>query len=514
MITLSTTYRPKDFDDVLGHTTVVTTLRNAIARNIIGHAYLFSGPRGTGKTTLARIFAQAVNCTPREDFTPCDKNVCEQLRTGQSLDLIEIDAASHTGVDTIRALRDTVTLPPHSARYKVYIIDEAHMLSTAAWNALLKTLEEPPSHALFLFATTDAHKIPQTILSRVQRFDLSRLDVGLIAKKLRHIAKRESLPLTRTAAAMIARSADGSMRDAESLLAQCAAMQEDSITDETVQALLGIADTDTILTLLEHIIHYQRVAALETLATVERAGVAVDIFARDTVRVARHILLYSIDAELFSPYTDLYDPPHRDRLIALATQASPPRHRIIVDTLHTAVHQCTTSPLPIIPLEIAIVALTTTDTPQSSDDTGASTSETHDTSSSTANDTNAPTDTPSSNADTSSADLSRLTDAWNDVLSYVRKRNAPFGALLRTAAPHSVNENTVTLVTANSLLCEKYAATDVMRLTLIAAVATILPKCTHVQIAHADTLQSSDNAPLPAKVIATMRGAQIIPSGV
>src|SRR5512144_355196 len=207
-------YRPQRFADVVGQEHVTQTLANAIAQNRIAHAYLFCGPRGTGKTTVARIFAKCLNCTggPKVDFDDNDPR-CREITEGRSLDVLEIDGASNNGVEQVRELRDTVQYAPASSRFKIYIIDEVHMLSTAAFNALLKTLEEPPAHVKFLFATTEPEKVLPTILSRCQRFDLRRIPAALIAKHLTHIAGLEQVKIDPPALHAIARGAEGAMRD-------------------------------------------------------------------------------------------------------------------------------------------------------------------------------------------------------------------------------------------------------------------------------------------------------------
>ena len=240
-------YRPRTFDDVLGQDHVVTTLRNAIEGDRLAHAYLFVGPRGTGKTSTARIFAKALNCTdgPRLDFDP-DEEVCREIAEGRSLDVLEIDGATHNGVEQVRELRDTVNYAPASARFKVYYIDEVHMLSNAAFNALLKTLEEPPPHVKFIFATTEPNKILPTILSRCQRFDLRPIPTETISAHLRHIAQQENVALEEAAAWAIAKGADGGMRDAQSMLDQLVAFCGESITEQNVQDIFGFTSSETV----------------------------------------------------------------------------------------------------------------------------------------------------------------------------------------------------------------------------------------------------------------------------
>jgi DNA polymerase-3 subunit gamma/tau len=243
-------YRPRTFDDILGQDHVVTTLRNAIERERLAHAYLFVGPRGTGKTSTARIFAKALNCSngPRLDFDP-DEGICIEIAEGRSLDVLEIDGASNNGVDQVRELRETVNYAPAHGRFKIYYIDEVHMLSTPAFNALLKTLEEPPEHVKFIFATTEPNKILPTILSRCQRFDLRPIPIDIIAKHLQFIATEEGVTLGNTAAWAIAKGADGGMRDAQSMLDQLVAFCGETISEQNVQDVFGFTSIETVAAL-------------------------------------------------------------------------------------------------------------------------------------------------------------------------------------------------------------------------------------------------------------------------
>ena len=240
-------WRPQTFDDVVGQDHVVRTLKNAIARQRIAHAYLFVGPRGTGKTSTARIFAKALNCTggPKADFDPEDP-ACKAIAEGSHLDVIEIDGASNNGVEQVRDLRDTVQYAPAQGKFKVYIIDEVHMLSTAAFNALLKTLEEPPAHVKFVFATTDPQKVLPTIVSRCQRFDLKPIPAPLIVERLQKIADSEKIKITPEALASIARMADGGMRDAQSILDQMISFCGGEISEPDVLDVYGLVSAEKI----------------------------------------------------------------------------------------------------------------------------------------------------------------------------------------------------------------------------------------------------------------------------
>lgn len=238
-------WRPMVFEEVVGQTHVATTLRNAIATHRLSHAYIFSGPRGVGKTTMARILAKAINCRSPKEFNPdntCD--ICQEITEGRGIDVLEIDGASNRGVDEIRNLRETVRYPPVQGRYKVYIIDEVHMLTKEAFNALLKTLEEPPPHILFMFATTEVHKVPATILSRCQRFDFRRITVEEIMDNLRSIAKHESITIAEEALLIIAKKADGSLRDAQSIFDQVVAFCGTTIDVQQIVHALNVVDEE------------------------------------------------------------------------------------------------------------------------------------------------------------------------------------------------------------------------------------------------------------------------------
>jgi DNA polymerase III subunit gamma/tau len=288
-------YRPQRFADVVGQEHVSQTLANAIAQNRIAHAYLFCGPRGTGKTTVARIFAKCLNATdgPKVDFSDDDPR-CQEITEGRSIDVLEIDGASNNGVDQVRELRETVKYAPASSKFKIFIIDEVHMLSTAAFNALLKTLEEPPEHVKFLFATTDPEKVLPTILSRCQRFDLRRIPVSLITEHLDYIAKKESVNIDAEALHAIARGADGGMRDAESALDQLISFCGDKIVESDVLSMFGLTARSQVVALAGAVLSAEAEVALRELNALARHGKDLGRLLSDLLNHFRNLLIYQV----------------------------------------------------------------------------------------------------------------------------------------------------------------------------------------------------------------------------
>src|SRR4051812_25346280 len=286
-------YRPQRFSDDVGQEHVTQTLGNAIAQSRIAHAYLFVGPRGTGKTTIARIFAKCLNCTggPSPDFPDSDPR-CQEITEGRSLDVLEIDGASNRGIEEIRELRETVKYAPASSKFKIYIIDEVHMLTKEAFNALLKTLEEPPAHVKFMFATTEPEKVLPTILSRCQRFDLRRIPAGLIVKHLSQISRQEKVEIDEPALYAIARGAEGGMRDAESTLDQLISFCGNKIRENDVLSMFGLAARAQLLALAGAIIRGDANMALRELNDLARNGKDLGRLLSDLLSYFRNLMIF------------------------------------------------------------------------------------------------------------------------------------------------------------------------------------------------------------------------------
>ena len=294
-------FRPDTFEDVKGQDHIVTTLKNQIRADRIGHAFLFCGTRGTGKTTVAKILAKAVNCEQPVDGSPCNEcPTCRAIQAGTSMNVIEIDAASNNGVDNIREIREEVTYRPTQGKYKVYIIDEVHMLSAGAFNALLKTLEEPPSYVIFILATTESHKIPVTIQSRCQRYDFHRISIDTIAGRLRELMEKEQIPVEEKALRYVAKAGDGSMRDALSLLDQCIAFYlGQELTFDKVLEVLGTVDTEVFSKLLRKVLEQDVTSCIHILEDLLVNGKELGQFVNDFTWYLRNLLLVktSEDAE-------------------------------------------------------------------------------------------------------------------------------------------------------------------------------------------------------------------------
>jgi DNA polymerase-3 subunit gamma/tau len=346
-------YRPQTFDDLVGQTHVSRTLKNAVAQNRLAHAYLFVGPRGVGKTSTARILAKSLNCIKGPTVMPCGVcDNCREIAGGNSLDVIEIDGASNNSVEDVRQLRENVRYAPAKGHYKIYLIDEVHMLSAAAFNALLKTLEEPPEHVKFIFATTEPQKVLPTILSRCQRFDLHRISANLIAQHLQMIAKKEKITLESAAAHAIARGAEGGLRDAESMLDQLVAFCGHKITESDVLNVFGFTSEQTVIDLTGRVLRGETPRAIDLLHEQCEAG-------KDMMRLMADLIAYLRDLLVFKAKPDALkedvDPDVQKSLAAHAELISTDRLLELIDQFAAAEGRMKWAPNKKLHFEVAII---------------------------------------------------------------------------------------------------------------------------------------------------------------
>ncbi len=345
-------WRPQTFEEVKGQEHITKTLANAVKTGKIAHAYLFVGPRGVGKTSVARIFAKALNCEKGPTPTPCNVcNNCVKITKGISLDVLEIDGASNRGIDQIRELKERIKFSPVEGRYKIYIIDEVHMLTNEAFNALLKTLEEPPSHVIFIFATTDPQKLPATILSRCQRFDFKRLPLPVITEEIKRILNTEGIVFEENSLPLISQAADGSMRDALSILEQVVAYAEGNITYESVLEVLGIAGEEVIFNILEAIKRGENDKIIRYIDKATEKGVQIQVLYRDILKVLRDLMLFKMGgSKLIGKLSESYI----DRLKRLSSLYEDIEIQLFLDKFISYENQIRTTAIPRIVLEFLL----------------------------------------------------------------------------------------------------------------------------------------------------------------
>jgi len=357
-LVLARKWRPQNFEDLIGQEHVSQTLANAIRSGRIHHAFLFTGARGVGKTSAARILAKALNCEEGLSETPCGTcSSCKEITAGQGLDVIEIDGASNTGVDDVRELRENIRYLPNRSRYKIFIIDEVHMLSTNAFNALLKTLEEPPEHAKFIFATTEPHKIPITILSRCQRFDFRKIPLSKVTTRLREIADSESLSISDRSLGLISRQGEGSMRDALSTFDQVLAFSGDNVDDEAVQTLLGMVDRRLLVDTVEAIIQRDSRRALDSVRRIDQLGLSLRQFTQDFLEMFRGMVICKV-VEDPAEMLDLVGDELKE-LKTLAEEATLEDLQRFVTLLMKTQAELVHSSYPLLTLEMSLVRLAT-----------------------------------------------------------------------------------------------------------------------------------------------------------
>jgi DNA polymerase-3 subunit gamma/tau len=354
-------YRPQTFSEIIGQEHIVQTLTNAISSGMISHAYLFSGPRGTGKTTLARLLAKAVNCQNRKEgeAEPCNKcSSCLEIMAGRALDLIEIDAASHRGIDEVRKLREGIKFTPTKSKYKVFIIDESHQLTREAANALLKTLEEPPSYAIFVLATTEIHKMIPTIISRCQRFDFRRLTMPEIIKRLETIAEKEKVKIEKPALELIASNSGGALRDGEGMLDQALtfAGTKGEIKTEDIKDLLGLVETEQVSKFCDFICQKKATEAINFLNEITDRGSDLQEFTKVLINYLRQALILKIvGSATANPIVTGLTKEEFQKLGEQAAVFKETELRNILNLFLEAENKMKYSPIPQLPLELAII---------------------------------------------------------------------------------------------------------------------------------------------------------------
>ena len=472
MAALYRKYRPQDFDEVVGQEAIVRTLKNAISSGQVRQAYLFAGPRGTGKTSLARILAKGLNCVQGPTPNP-DKvcNACVTIANGTSLDVIEMDAASQRGIDDIREIRERVVLQPAEGRYKVYILDEAHQLTDAAWNALLKLIEEPPPHLVFVFCTTDLSKVLPTVRSRCQTFVFARPRLPDLVRKLRRIADGEGINAPDQALALIARSARGAYRDAESTLDQLASATENDVTVQAVLQLLGAVEEEALFRICDLIVDRDTAGALTFLEELAEQGQDLGRLVVDLLEHLRHLMLVQHMGEVPDalPVTD----ETRERLRAQANQIGEATVIRLVDLLAVAVEDMRQGGDPRLPLELALVKVTRPGADLSRESLAyrleqleqqrhVSAVSTHTIEVPAPPSTEPPPSPPS-------LELEQLQEAWQrTILPAVEERSIPAASVLREAHPADLADDTLTVEFPSSASFHRQLAEEPKNATLLA----------------------------------------------
>ncbi len=449
-LTLYRKYRPQSFEEVIGQNHIKITLQNEIETNKVAHAYLFSGPRGLGKTTMARLLAKSINCKERQEKTsePCNKcDSCKELMEGRSLDIIEIDAASHTGVDNVREnIINSSRFTPTKNKFKVFIIDEIHMLSISAFNALLKTLEEPPAHAMFILATTEIHKVPQTIISRCQRFDFRKVSAKDLIQRLNFIISQEKKKVDKVVLENVARAAEGCVRDAESLLGQILSLDEKEITLEQAELVIPASRFDLVLELINYLIKKDSAQALALVNHLVQEGIDLPKFTIDLIEILRKILLIKIGPQL-SEFTHTLTQKLEKEISEISLEIDLKNLIFIMNTFIDAKQELKSSEIVQLPLEVAVVKICSQINTDNKEDSNSGSSLTF----------NNPTPktkkqevlSPASKEEAKKPKpvnkikltLEQIKEKWDEVLAGIRNQNQSLASTLRLHQPSAIKED-------------------------------------------------------------------------
>ncbi|MFA5051712.1 MAG: DNA polymerase III subunit gamma/tau [Patescibacteria group bacterium] len=449
-------FRPQRFSEIVGQRPIVVTLQNEVEHQRIAHAYLFSGPRGVGKTTMARLLAKTVNCQKQKKNEPCGTcDACKEIAAGRALDLIEIDAASHTGVDNVREnIIENARFTPQRFAYKVFIIDEVHMLSISAFNALLKTLEEPPDHVIFIMATTEIHRVPETIISRCQRFDFKRVSVEDLLTRLRFIAKEEKVDIDEDVLHVVARRAEGSVRDAEVLLGQLLSLGEKHVTMESASLIIPRSNFSLILEFYRALVSRNAAGGLTVINRLVDEGINIMDFTRDTVEFFRKILMYKISRSTVELDNLELGKEILTEVEQLTEQTTVARLVEIIETLLSKSREARYSQIIQLPLELAVVELCTQqpDEPMSPPSAKPPASSHPTVKSETAS---KPTVSPAPKKGAIKVSLEHVQKAWNDVVNAVRQNNHSAGLSLKTGQPYKVDGDQLVVAFQHRLHAER-----------------------------------------------------------
>jgi len=442
-------YRPQTFKELVGQNPIKVTLENEVANNRIFHAYLFAGPRGIGKTTTARLMAKAINCPDRKKSEPCNKcDFCQEISQGRSMDLIEIDAASHTGVDNVREnIIENARFTPQKAKYKIFIIDEVHMLSLSAFNALLKTLEEPPAHVIFILATTEIHRVPETIISRCQRFDFKKVGIKDLVDRLQFIIQQEKVKIETKILETIARRADGSVRDAEVLLAQLLSLNEEDITEEEAALVIPRSDIGLVIELFSYLIRKDTASSLALVNRLVEEGVNVQEFTRNLIEFLRKLILIKISKSL-DEFSSLELDQEQTKNILSDLELVKIRDLIgIVEFFIKNLREIKFSHIPQLPLEMAILAICEPDiAPEKVEDFSVKSQKVSGNPPEEKNRPKKDKENQSINSgkkvkDNSSVTLQDIKTEWSQVLTNLSQYNHSLALILKVGVPVELKDN-------------------------------------------------------------------------